>query len=759
MSQYDFSTLLWYDFELLTRDLLQKELSVTLESFKMGQDGGVDLRYALEDKPSSIIIQCKHYQRSGYKALLAELKTELQKVKKLEPERYLISTSVGLGPENKKEIMELMHPYIKTTTDIYGLEDLNNLLGKFPEVEKQHFKLWLSSTNVLQVLINADIVNSSEIDVEKMKAKATLYVQTPALSDVVSQLHQHRFCIISGIAGIGKTTLAEMAILHFVKHDFEYVRITRGKGMQGGLKLYNKSKKQIFYYDDFLGETFSGDDLNRNDDGDIVSFIDHLGNSKNHFFLASTREYILKQSQKFSEKIARSDIEISKCILELKDYTRLNKAKILYNHLCFFNTPQVRIDQLLECERYIQIIDHKNFSPRIVEAMTKTKIEASDEAYFNKFIENLNYPNKIWETAYSNNISHHAKALVLTMATLQNGILLEDLEIAFNAIHTAYSKKYNLTMTPTDFRDALNETEGSFTLTDFEDGVRTIKFHNPSINDFIEEFITRNGEIFALLLNNSTYAYQQQKLVKIRNNKKENSKNTAKYFESFTSIYNVFKPLFQNSPPRYSKHQAPLAIPMEENLNQIFSISYTRGPSRDESIAALKEIETRIKIGTASRGYLSESLYKISLHIKKGSEFKKILLLALNYLQSDIHNCYNLGNVADFMLYFKMDFTSEEHEEIGIKIAENLETVEKWALEEGDYFDIEHSIETFKRISTTLDIETISYTSSLQKRLNEIQQEDMENTPKVQSISPEMTTTLEERATIVSLFQNLKKFD
>ena len=49
------------DFEELTRDLLQKELNITLESFKNGKDQGIDLRYAKNSK-NEIIIQCKHYQ-------------------------------------------------------------------------------------------------------------------------------------------------------------------------------------------------------------------------------------------------------------------------------------------------------------------------------------------------------------------------------------------------------------------------------------------------------------------------------------------------------------------------------------------------------------------------------------------------------------------------------------------------------------------------------------------------------------------------
>ena len=57
---YDFSTLSPHDFELLTQDLLQRDLNVKLEGFKSGRDGGIDLRCS-RGKESGLVVQCKHY--------------------------------------------------------------------------------------------------------------------------------------------------------------------------------------------------------------------------------------------------------------------------------------------------------------------------------------------------------------------------------------------------------------------------------------------------------------------------------------------------------------------------------------------------------------------------------------------------------------------------------------------------------------------------------------------------------------------------
>ena len=68
MSDYDFSFLSSFDFEVLVRDLLQKEHKLTLESFKSGRDQGIDLRYTV-DPTKSLIVQCKHYFGSSYRKL------------------------------------------------------------------------------------------------------------------------------------------------------------------------------------------------------------------------------------------------------------------------------------------------------------------------------------------------------------------------------------------------------------------------------------------------------------------------------------------------------------------------------------------------------------------------------------------------------------------------------------------------------------------------------------------------------------------
>lgn len=147
MPNYDFQSLSSYDFELLACDLIQVELDIRLESFAPGPDGGIDFRF--RDKSGDIVVQCKHYK--DYETVYRILKREeVSKVQKLQPKRYILALSTPLTPRRKDAIFALFAPYCQATGDIFGREDINNLLTLHSSIEQNHIKLWLTSEAMLR---------------------------------------------------------------------------------------------------------------------------------------------------------------------------------------------------------------------------------------------------------------------------------------------------------------------------------------------------------------------------------------------------------------------------------------------------------------------------------------------------------------------------------------------------------------------------------------------------------------------------------
>jgi hypothetical protein len=510
MPNYNFNTLSGHEFEILVRDLLQEELSIRLESFKSGRDKGIDLRYA-PSKDNSLIVQCKHYVGSGTTKLLADLKTiESPKVKKLSPKRYIIATSAGLNPSDKEKILELF-PACSSTSDIYGKDDLNNLLARHPKVESNHYKLWLSSVHVLETLIKSAAINRTRLDLERIHSKFKFYVQNGSFTKAKEILDKQHYCIIAGIPGIGKTTLAEALFIDHISQGYEPVRIYGG--IDEGFEMFKEGIQQVFYFDDFLGTTtFDENSLERNEDKQLLAFLHSVHSSfGSKKLILTSRDYILNQARLSFESIRSADLKPYLCIVNVQNYTRLNKAKILYNHLYFSELSKRHIAELLKDRRYLSIIDHPYYSPRVIEWMTQMRDRwpHSEEDFAVAFLNALDNPMEIWKHAFDRDLSLSARYILWVMISLPDRVSIDDLERIFRPFQRYMAEYHRHSIDTMDFHDGLVELEGTFV--DIEllaERVRIIRFHNASIRDFLEIYLSEHEVVIRFLARSSEFFSQ-----------------------------------------------------------------------------------------------------------------------------------------------------------------------------------------------------------------------------------------------------------
>lgn len=149
--KHQFSNLEWEDFESLGRDLVGREIGLRFEAFTVGTDQGMDGRWCGAE--GSVVLQAKHYHRSGFSKLRSKMVDERRSIDKLQPARYILVTSVALTPQNKDALAEIIGPSLQSTGDIFSPEDLEGLLRKFPDIEIAHRQLWDQSAAVLKKVV------------------------------------------------------------------------------------------------------------------------------------------------------------------------------------------------------------------------------------------------------------------------------------------------------------------------------------------------------------------------------------------------------------------------------------------------------------------------------------------------------------------------------------------------------------------------------------------------------------------------------
>lgn len=516
--KYNYSNIEDMEFENLSKDLLKKYVELDFTIFAKGKDGGIDGRY--ESESEKIIFQSKHYLKTGFSGLFNTLKkTELKKVEKLNPTRYILLTTVELSVAQTDKIFELFKPYIKNKSDIIDLKKIDEILDNNKEILLKYSNLWYSY-EVIKEILGDNIYNHYENKLKRLRQNFKIFVWCKQYEEVLKKIDEENIFIISGAPGVGKSTLANMLCVMYLYKGYEVYDFSLEKIDEVYKVIRQNSyenKKTLIFLDDFLGHVIL-DYFGSNDNGNsLLAIIKEIKNNPNIKLIATSRASILNEANEKSEKFREFNLNAKKrkMVIRIDDYSIQEKALILYKHLKRSKLKKDFLKEFLDNKTYVKVINHKNYSPRIIEYIVNEEYTENITGKYSDYVlENLSKPINLWGKSFEN-LSNDLKILFISLCSFRREVSKDILEEAY------YSRENELENKIGSFGKNLKILEGSFFKINNRNKEIYVDVINPSLRDFFMVKLNEENRLYKKIIKSVLDIEQIKYIQELRNEKKE----------------------------------------------------------------------------------------------------------------------------------------------------------------------------------------------------------------------------------------------
>lgn len=503
------------EFEYLCQDIMQSKLNTVLHKFARGKDGGIDLADNVHTK--NIIVQVKHYMNSSADQLIASLRKEVSKVDELTPKQYYICCSKELSPQKVDEIYNLFSGYMDSPSNIITLNEIDDFLADPANIEilKKHFKLWIESTGILQDIGNTNIFIDCESLLANIKKEENLFVKTSAFSNALKCLDDNRTLFITGNPGVGKTITSKMLVLHYAAMGYR-VRFSTNVSDLDELKKSlsrNPDIKEIILVDDCFGQAYFN--MKESQNAEILSLINYVNSSANKLLILNSRITILKEAKEQKPELVKC-FEEKQCKVYILDMTAMDcveKAKIFYNHIVFYGMDDAYFTEIQKDKRYLKIIKHPNYTPRIIEFICNSNRykDVEPSQYYEFVRQQLDNPREIWKDEYERKLQKVDRILLLTLYSLSDSTI-EESKVK-ECFEQRISYEADIDTTINQYEASLNRLLDGFIKIVSQHGTKKLAMINPSVNDYLDGRLNSSLLEKQQLIDNSFSIQQKKRLL------------------------------------------------------------------------------------------------------------------------------------------------------------------------------------------------------------------------------------------------------
>jgi hypothetical protein len=521
--------------------------------------------------------------------------------------------------------------------------------------------------------------------------------------------------------GIGKTTLAQMLLYYYYYHQ-KYQMISIVENLSEATKLHQEATSQIFYYDDFLGSTCFRDNAGNNQDTKLVRFINTIKRSEHHKLILTTRDHILQTAKDESEKLNTETVlaDDNRFVLNLADYSGLDKGKILYNHIYFSKLLDEYKQVFLETKPlsrlpfYREVLSHPNFIPRLIESFTdveKTKhIAVAD--YKRYIMAMLDNPEAVFEHAFNKQLTTEGQCVLLSLFLSGEPEQEDKLHNVWGSVFTQWKNQYSCTVKPNSWTIGLKEVLGSWIVTSSYSN-QHLRFTNPSIIDFLKSYLSKHPEVSELLLKSCLKIEHIHNLINRASILNKNCiPNTL--LDSQLSIIMGQRTLELNNKNYSPSYNDLLLVP------KIMSLYSPHKEVEQEFIGLIRTILTQqnvVFLGTR-RSFLLDFLKLVEQQEK--TEFNVVYKEVRSYLLSDLRKVdwYSLIlEMHDFLANSKFKYTKQEQKVVKQRLQDWMEQLN---VEELEYIDELEGLESALKYHDLLD----DYADAIRERIDALKDEE-----------------------------------
>lgn len=338
---FAFHTLGWYEFQHLCAAILREVLGQTVRIYSEGNDRGRDaafcgawVRQKNESLDGAFVAQIK-FSRDKVRPLVSSLFTkELPKIRALHKDglcdHYIVLTNhVTTAPtaaKIEKEIREAV-PGLKSVV-VHGPNDLTQWIRESSRLRMLVPRVY--GIGDVSLLLSDRARRQGAAILKTIGGRLKTIVPTGAYQKAAEALAVRGFVILIGGPMVGKTTIGYALALAAADH-FDREVFTPATPAEFKEHFDPHHPHRFYWIDDAFGEII----YNRSAALDWNRYFSAMAAAVEAGckIVFTTRNYIWQEARRDLKRSAFPPLDHSQVLVEVEKLTRLEKEKILYNHL------------------------------------------------------------------------------------------------------------------------------------------------------------------------------------------------------------------------------------------------------------------------------------------------------------------------------------------------------------------------------------------------------------------------------------------